>query len=117
PVIVLEHRERLRRHAAHGPAELCRDAREEVCDEGRDVLAPLAERRQVDRDDVQPVKEILAERSVGDGLRDVTVRRGDQPNIDLEVARVADATDLALLDRAPELDLYRRRDLGDPGEE
>src|SRR5213076_3649713 len=67
--------------------------------------------------DVQPVKEILAERSVGDGLRDVTVRRGDQPNVDLEVARVADATDLALLDRAQELDLDRRRDLGDLVEE
>src|SRR5213594_2859747 len=56
-------------------------------------------------------------RRVGDGLRHVTVRRGDQPNVDLEVARVADATDLALLDRAQELDLDRRRDLGDLVEE
>src|SRR2546426_3019199 len=46
PVVVLEDRERLRRHAAHGPAELGREARDEVCDEGRDVLAPLAERRR-----------------------------------------------------------------------
>src|SRR2546428_10579418 len=45
PAVGLEDRERLRRHAAHGPAELRRQAPDEVCHEERDVLPPLAERR------------------------------------------------------------------------
>ena len=39
-----------------------------MLDEQGDVFAPLAQRRQLDRDDVQPVEEILAERAVGDHL-------------------------------------------------
>ena len=37
---------------------------EEVLDQQRDVLAPLAQRRQRERDDVQPVVEVLAEAPV-----------------------------------------------------
>src|SRR5207244_9956604 len=104
-------RDRLRREAPHGPAELRRQAPDEVCHEERDVLPPLAKRREMDRDHVQAIEEVLAEHPVSDGLRDLAVRRGDQPHVDLDVARVADAADLALLDRAQELDLYRRGDL------
>src|SRR5207247_2503486 len=96
PAVGLEDRERLRRHAAYGPAELRRQAPDEVCHEERDVLPPLAERREMDRDHVQAIEEVLSEHPVSDGLRDLAVRRGDQPHVDLDVARVADAADLAL---------------------
>ena len=43
--------------------------REEVLGEQRDVLAPLAQRRQRDRDDVDAVEQVLAEPPVGDQLR------------------------------------------------
>ena len=43
----------------------------------------------------------------------VAVGGGDEPHVDLDVAGVADAANLALLDGAQELDLHRGRNLGD----
>src|SRR4029450_9133847 len=45
--------------------------------QGLDVVFPRAERRHVNRDDVQPVVEVLAELAGGDHGRQVAVRRGD----------------------------------------
>ena len=42
---------------------------EEVHHEQRDVLAPLAQRRHLDRDHVEPVEEVLAEAPVADRRR------------------------------------------------
>src|SRR5438876_10495123 len=71
PAVGLEDRERLRRHAAHAPADVRRQAPDEVCHEERDVLPPLAKRREMDRDHVQAIEEVLAEHPVSDGLRDL----------------------------------------------
>ena len=74
----------------------------------RDVLAALAQRRQLHGNDVQPVEEILAERAVGDHPREVGMRRGDDAHVDLDRVRVADALELALLQHAQQLRLQRR---------
>ena len=60
---------------------------DEVLDEQRDVLAPLAQRRQRDRDDVDAVEEILAERSRLDRLGEIAVRGGDDAHVDLASRR------------------------------
>ena len=49
------------------------------------------------RNDVQPVVEILAERTLGDHLREIRMRGGNDADIDLDRVRVADALDLAFL--------------------
>ena len=95
------------RHRPRGPT-LGAELLEEVLHEQRDVLAALAQRRQLHRDHVQPVEEILAERAVGDHLREVAVGRGDDAHVDLDRVRVADALELALLQHAQQLRLQRR---------
>ena len=55
-------------------AEFVREALQEVVGQQRDVLAPLAQRRNADLDDVQAVVQILAELAFGDGL--LQIRRG-----------------------------------------
>src|SRR6266508_582524 len=82
-----------------------------------DILRPLPEGRELNRNDVQPVEEVLSQDAVGDRLGDVAVRGGDQSYVDLDVAGVADAADLPLLDHAQELYLHRLRHLGDLVEE
>jgi hypothetical protein len=48
-----------------------------VLDERRDLLAPLAERRKVERQHVEPVEQVLAEAAPGDEALELGVGRGD----------------------------------------
>ena len=79
-----------------------------MLDEQRDVLAAFAQRRQLHRDHVQSVEEIFAERRLRDHLREIGVRGGDDPNVDLDRVRIADALELAFLEDAQKLRLERR---------
>ena len=90
---------------------------EEVLDQHRDVLGALAERRQVQRDDVQPVIEVAAEMADADLLVEIAVGRGDDARVDRNGFRRADGDDFAVLQRPQELDLRRRRRLADFVEE
>src|SRR5207249_3142235 len=56
---------------------------EEVVGERGDVLAPLAKRRQLNLDRVQPEEQVLAEAARRDLFGEVRVRRRDDPHIDL----------------------------------
>src|SRR5438093_799695 len=49
--------------------------------EERDVLAPLGERRDADREHLQAVEEVLAEPALRDRLLQVGVGRGDEPHV------------------------------------
>ena len=79
-----------------------------MLDEERDVFAAFAQRRKLHRDDVQAIEEVLAERGVRDHLREIGVRGGDDPDVDLDRVRVADALELPLLQHAQQLCLERR---------
>src|SRR5258705_2518724 len=117
PTIALEDREGFRTDRFHRLAELGGDFPDEVRGQERDIVAALAERRQVDRDDVESIEEVLAKNTVGYRLGHVAIGRGDQPHVDLDVARVADAANLPLLNRPQELHLYGLGHLGDFVEE
>ena len=82
-----------------------------------DVVAPLAQGRHVDVDDVEPVVEVLAEGSLADLLLEVAVGRGDDAHVDLDRLLAADALELALLEHAQDLDLHVLVDLADLVEE
>ena len=71
----------------------------------------LAQRRQGDRDDVQPVVEIGAERAVRDGGREIAVRRRETRTSTRGRPVAADALELALLEDAQQRDLRLRRQL------
>ena len=82
-----------------------------------DVLAPLAQRRHVDRDDVQPVEEVLPERARPDALLQILVRRGDDAAVDPHRPAVAYALKLAVLQDVQQLGLQLDRQLRDLVEE
>ena len=70
---------------------------QEVRGEQRQVVKPLAERRDLQHDHVQPVEQILAESLLLDRAREIDVGRRDHADIDLALDVRADRANLALL--------------------
>src|SRR5262249_21233789 len=69
------------------------------------ILDPLAERRALDREDVEPEIEVLAEAAEAHFFGDVLVGRGEHADVDVKHALAAEAADLARLKRAEDLGL------------
>ena len=90
---------------------------EEVLREIRDVVLALAQGRQEDVDDVQPVVEILTEPALVHHVPKIAVGRGDDPHVDLDRFHSAETHELALLHHAQQLGLRVRRDVPDLIEE
>ena len=82
---------------------------EKVIGQQQQVGLPLAQRRHEDREHVQPVVEVLAERAFRDGLLEVLVGRGDQAHVRLQRLSAAEALVFALLQHAQQLHLRRER--------
>lgn len=85
----------------------------ELGDEARDqrtqIAAAFAERRHADREHIEPVVQIFAEPAMLHHGRQRLVGGRDQSNIDIELRFPTDASNLALLQDAQELDLRCRR--------
>ena len=91
---------------------------EVVVDEQRNVVEPLAQRRNGQTDDVQPEVQVLAERAGGDLRLQVAIGRRHEPHVDARVRPVgADALDLAGLEEAEQHDLHPHAHLADFVEE
>ena len=90
---------------------------EEVLREDRNLLAALAQRRQVDRHDVEPEEQILAELSFGDGLLDIAVGGRNDAYVDAHVVLAAEARELAVLEHLQQLGLQRKAHVSDLVEE
>ena len=100
-----------------GYRPLLRETRQEVLHQKGQVLAPLSERRQRDREDVEPEVEILAEPACRDHLRHVMLRAGDDTHVDRNGPDAADPLHLTVLQRAQQLYLHRQRHVVDIVEE
>src|SRR2546423_11874053 len=85
--------------------------------QNRYVFLSLAQRRQVDVDDVQAVVEVLAETSLLHHLLQIAVGRGDDADVDLDRLHAAEAHELALLDDTQQLRLRLERNVADLVEE
>src|SRR3954470_597608 len=91
---------------------------EKVLRENRDVFNALAKWRQLDRDDAEAIKQILAEDAATHCLLRIAVRGRDEADIyDRVVLLAADASQDAVLQHAEELRLNRMRHLGELVEE
>ena len=77
----------------------------------------LAQRRQVDREHVEAVEQVLAQLAARDRLVRVAVGRGDDAHVGLLDLGRADAHEGARLEHAQQLDLEVERHLGDLVEE
>ncbi len=86
---------------------------EEIAREERDVAPALAQGRQAQIDDIDPVIEILAEMS-GEHLGgQIAVGRGDHPCVDRNLLVAADRAVTPLLQHAQQLRLQGKRHLAD----
>ena len=94
-----------------------RELLEEVVDQQRDVVAALAQRGQLDADDLEPVIEVLAELPLGDGVAQFAMRRRYQTDADLDRLVGPDPDNLAGLEDAEQLDLDGHRHVADLVEE
>ena len=104
-------------HLAHGPirepaqglaVELA-VLLDETLDQRRNVGSPFAQRRDRDREGVEPVVEVAAELAALHRLRQIDIGGGDDAHVDLRRLLGSQALDLARLQRAQQLDLRSRR--------
>ena len=81
--------------------------------ERQDVIAAISQRRQPDREHVEPIIEIFAELPVGDPALKVTIRRSHNPGVGAKHSRSTEPLKFTLLEDAEELGLRRRTHLRD----
>ena len=89
---------------------------EEVRQQG-DILGAFAERRHCDGEDAETIVEVLAKGLLADGLDQVAIGGGDDPDVDCDRRAAADARRIALLEDAEQLGLGLRGQLADLVEE
>jgi hypothetical protein len=96
-----------------GAPELRRMDAEELLGERKDVLLSFPKGRHFDREDAEPVVEILAEGSRGRFDFEVTIRGGHDTDIHLARPIIADALEFAFLKNPKQLCLQDERNLTD----
>ena len=74
---------------------------------------PLAQRRQAQPHDVEPVHQVLAEQSLAHALLEILVRRRDHAHVRLERRMAADAVVLAVGQHAQQPHLQVGRHVAD----
>ena len=98
-----------RGHGRHGGAVVGGDfAQQRLC-QSRYVFAPLAQRRHIDADDIEPVIQVLPELARLHHLCQVFVRGADDAHIYGDFFRSAQGAHLPLLNHAQQLGLHGKR--------
>ena len=105
-------------HGAGGkPHRIFRKLRgEPLCEqvrEHRDFLPPFSKRRNLNRDDVQPIEQVLPEAILIDRFFQVAVGSEQKPHVDLDRVAVANRVDLAHFEEAKQFRLHVHRELAD----
>ena len=98
-------------------AQLAVEPAHEVIDQQRNVAATLAQRRQRDVHDVEPVEQVLAEPPLRDLPVEVAVGAGDDADVERHRPGRPHRPHLAVLDDPQQLDLEQQRQLADLVEE
>ena len=111
PVVLLEDPHRRGIDCRNGLVVALVELGEERLDQQREVVLALAQRRQLDGEDVEAVVEILAQLAVLHGVRGIDVGRGNDADVDGLLLPSAKAAELPLLQHAQQLDLRGRRHL------
>ncbi len=112
-MILIEGVEPPRRHRFGRALLVLGEILEEIIDEQWDVLAPLAQRRDVNADDVQPVEKVLAELPRGHGLFERLVRGGDNAHVGRDRLVAADPLEGAGLQNPQDFGLGGRGHVAD----
>ena len=102
-----------KRNVAGGSGRRARlEPPQEMLRQRLDVFGPFAQRRQVDLEDVEPEKQVVAEPALRHTPRQILMRRGE--NADVQRLRLvgADRQNLVVFQHAQQLDLHGQRDVG-----
>src|SRR6185295_4035918 len=86
-------------------ARFSRVAVDEVLHQQNDVLSPGSKWRYLNRENIQAVKQVTAERPGADSGLQVTVRGGDHANVGVDAASATNPLKLMLLQNAQESNL------------
>ncbi len=113
PRISHQRLHRRRRHARDRPVHAPGTLVGEIRDQQRNVLGPVTQRRDLDREDVEPVEQIRAKPLRVDHFLKIDVRRGHQARVGAERARVAEPFEFTLLQHTEQLGLQFERRLAD----
>src|SRR5436190_22636007 len=97
-------RHRLARYRRDLPVLLGAEAREEVAQQMRNVLAAMAQRRDRQRQHMQAIEQVFAELPGFNEVEQLAVGGRDDADIDLHGLAPADGFDGAFLQSAQELD-------------
>src|SRR5258707_1862371 len=76
-----------------------------VINEHWNVFLPFPQRRHLNRENVEPVKEVTPERARSDGRFQIAVSGGNHPNIRSDGSSSTDTTELVFLQNAQKSDL------------
>jgi hypothetical protein len=107
--VALEAVEHATRHARHPPAVLAIRATHQLLDQERQVLQPLAQRRELHPCQRELVVEVVAEAPGAHRVRQLAVARGHDTHVRAPHARAAHALERALLEEAQQPHLHRHR--------
>src|SRR5579885_1316079 len=113
PRVVQQQAYRAFRKSHPGPAKRFFGFAQEVIGEQRDVVFAIAQRRQVDVDHVDSVKQLLAEASRANLGFQVAVGRAQHAHIERDRVVGAERITFPFLQSAQQLDLERQRHLAD----
>src|SRR4051794_24206239 len=80
--------------------------------ETRDILPALGERGHPHGHDAQTMVEILAETALRNEAREIAARRGDDPDVDLDLLRAPEPLECLLDQDAQDLSLGFERHVG-----
>ena len=100
-------------HPDHVFVVLLRVVIDEHLNQLRHVVGALAQRRQRNREDVQPIKQILAQLSVAHRLLDIAVGGREHAHVERYFGSAADPPHPPFLDHAQQLGLQLDLHLGD----
>ncbi len=89
----------------HGFVEAAAEILDEIADEQRHVFAAFAQRRNLNRKNVEAIVEIAAKFAVGDEAREVAIGGGDDADVDGLRAIAAEALEFLLLQNAQQFRL------------
>src|SRR5215831_13239159 len=113
PVVGFEQLHRAPVNSVDGATEAFAVLGGEMRGQQRDVFGALAQRRQPQREDVQPVIEIAAEPSGLYIFHQIAIGGGDDPNVNADGVAAAEPLEFALLQHPKQHHLQLRRQLSD----
>src|SRR5438477_1752727 len=105
--------QRIWRKSADGAAIFRGEPIEKMLCQKTGIADPIAQRRHLYAYFVDPVEKIFPESAIGNQLRQILMRRADNPYIHLDRATATNPLDDLILKKAQKLDLNRLRDVAD----